>query len=120
MLKAHKAAARLQAIWDRENPDYPCTIEKKIGKPKSNGAVGWTWFATNTTDDKVYDLGYTEETAKIRIRQWNTRLGIAIRNSQLKSDEAKKSIIRLGQAIMNTPLTSERLEVIVKRLIDSL
>lgn len=79
MLKAHRAAARLQALWDATNPNEARTIEKVIGAPKSNGAVGWTWAAI-AADGKWTDLGYTELDARYKIRTWNSDVGIAVRN----------------------------------------
>lgn len=78
MLQTHKAAARLQAQWDLQNPGEARTIQKVIGTPKSSSAVGWTWAAI-AADGSWVDLGYTELDAKRKIGAWNSDLSVAVR-----------------------------------------
>lgn len=66
MVKANKAAARLQALWDKKRPGDLRTIKKVYGPPKSSGSAGLTWAAVGA-DGRWIDLGYTEKDARLWI-----------------------------------------------------
>lgn len=91
MLSANKAAARLQDQWDTTFRDTPCEIKKLIGKPKSSGAVGWTWFII-FPDGEWFDLGYTEEKASRAIRYWNEPYNVAWRKYMRASRNLSEAI----------------------------
>lgn len=87
---APRAAERLNALWRDLYPDTPATIKKLIGKPKSYGATGWSWFLE--LGGEVHDLGYTEKDADFHIRHWNDPIMVSNRNAHRAVEELKVAL----------------------------